>query len=672
MNELLSGDKVDLQVLIDAVDVTNKIDLNQDPITITSAINDELDTLDLTVHEGDGLAILGWKEVLIKDGSNAIFGGYHLTKDQKEAVNRTKNNYQIGASDFGAYLDKVFYQGEFDNLSDEAIIAAVFAASPELASFDATSFVSTVRTISRVVFNLVSVKDVINWLADQSGANWYLDYDKKLHYFGNVEYPSPFNITADPTDTANAVVKNVVVSGNASSVVNVIELLGGMSLSNNSTYEFTQGLISVDLYMNQKFKPWDTASKIVVRRNDGGPTTNLIVNPSFETNITDGWTQVQAGSGAVWTQDATKYASGAKSLKITAGTARAKVYSANISLAPGESLSAQAMAYTATLGMASLLICDTSSLATLAEQSNRKTSSWEKLTANYTNLTAATLTVRLELKNYATDSALATYFDAVQAEKLAWASAYCDGSLGTGYAWTGTANNSTSTRVNMPVWTTLTVKIGNSDTLSARNEVLYFESLGKLTQETNWPTMADAIEVDGRIETPVHVVVRNYASYAHYGKWFKSVINDSSIVDPIVARIRCATELAENAFETTAISYDVHRPGLRAGQTQTINLPARGINASYLIKRVTTTISLGGHVVSRVELGAVDATLVGLLLKLKAASSITTSSISSDQKLNRVLDFADKISFTDLGITVTGSTGPYLWGTANWGFSVWG
>jgi hypothetical protein len=38
------------------------------------------------------------------------------------------------------------------------------------------------------------------------------------------------------------------------------------------------------------------------------------------------------------------------------------------------------------------------------------------------------------------------YVDGVQLEALAYATTYADGTLGTGYAWTGTANNSTSTR----------------------------------------------------------------------------------------------------------------------------------------------------------------------------------------------------------------------------------
>jgi hypothetical protein len=44
------------------------------------------------------------------------------------------------------------------------------------------------------------------------------------------------------------------------------------------------------------------------------------------------------------------------------------------------------------------------------------------------------------------------YLDGVQVEKKAYATSYCDGSLGTGYAWTGSAHASASTRESTLVY----------------------------------------------------------------------------------------------------------------------------------------------------------------------------------------------------------------------------
>jgi len=671
----VSGDVIDFSVKLDGIEITNAINLDQGPITISDALNDEVDTLDLTLKEADSIDPHSWQEIEVIDNDNPtkpLFGGFVLMPKQSEsAANRALNDYDVSASDYAIYLGKVYIQQRFSEVTDKEIIA-VLGGLAGLEEYDFESCVVAVRQYPSATFNLRSVKDVISWLAEQGGANWYVDASKCLHYFAQAEADAPFGITQDPLDTDNALCENLEINLDGSGVINEVELIGGNSLSGDRTDQFTPTIISTDLWLNKKYQAQSGESKIGVRRNDGGPTTNLLVNPSFEVNITDGWTQYQAGSGAAWAQDSAKYNQGAKSVKITAGTALSMLRSATITLAPGEPLSAQVMAYTDTLAMASLVIYDATNLVVLAETQNRKTNSWERLTATYVNSGAGSMSVRVELRNNGIDSAQVVYFDAAQAEKLTWPSAYCDGSLGTGYSWSGTANNSTSARVNLAVWRTLTVKTGNSDELEGRDEVLYYESEGRLSQETNWPLLANAVEVDGRIETPVHVTAKNFASYAHYGRWFKEVISDSSIIDPIVARIRCATELAQYAFETTAISFDVRRPGLRSGQTQHLKLPTRGLDGDYLIKRVTTTINSGGHLAAHIELGAVDSGLVGLLIALKNRTEITDSEILSDEILNRVLDFTDDFTIKDSGATVGESQGPYLYGEALYGYSTYG
>jgi hypothetical protein len=664
-------DTIILHVVLNGVDVTDHIDLNETEISITSALNQELDTLSLTLKNGDVLDIKDWQEIKVLDDTAAIFGGYVITHDGVVDTDKTKNAYETGASDYAAYLKKAQpIQHEFLNKTDKEIIEWVFANSSDLSEFDGSTFVTAIQTIPRVVFNREYPWDILDWLAEQSGGYWYVDYDKKVHYFGAIEFRAPFGVTNNPLDIANVLAENVTNNSDGSGVVNAVQVIGGNSLVDHSPYSFTRVGNSTEVYLNKRLKPQSGASKIVVRRNDGGATTNLLVNPSFEVNITDGWTQSQVGSGAAWAQDATKYNQGSKSLKITAGTGVAKVYSASITLAPGEALSVQAMSFVATLAMASIAIYDATNLVDLVETVSRKTSSWERLTATYINESSASLSVRVELRNKATDSSTVVNFDAAQAEKLSWPSAYCDGSLGTGYAWTGTANNSTSTRVNMPVWRTLTVKTGNSDELSSRDEVLYFESDAKLVQETYWPTLSDAIEVDGQEEIPVRATVRNYASHAYFGKWFWLIINESSIVDVEVARMRAATELAKNAYSAQVCAFDVRKPGLRSGQTIRVYLPQRNLDGDYLIQSVQTTISVGGHIVSKVSIGAADPGLVLMLLKLKKASKIVD--LDSDELIDQVLDFSDDLTISDEQVVITHSQGPYLYDVAKWDYAKYG
>jgi hypothetical protein len=455
-------------------------------------------------------------------------------------------------------------------------------------------------------------------------------------------------------------------------VVNLIEVIGGNYLSADRTDVFSaSGFTNSIRLLNRMSSPVD-GTGIVVRRNDGGATINLAVNPSFEANITSGWTQFQSGSGAAWSRQAVGGYSGSYVLKIVAGTALAGLKTANVSLAAGASITASCLVKCGTIGKAGVRIYNDTAGAVAAYDLNRQADTIERVSATYTNTGAAAINVNLQLYNEGNDSTLEAFFDAVQFEKKSWPTAYCDGSLGDGYAWTGTANNSTSTREDMPVWTTLDVRTGYIDELETLDEVLYFYAEGRLEQLKFWPGIAEAIEVDGRYEIPMRTRVRNQASHDYYGKWLEGIISAPDIVDKTIGQMRGKLELLKNAYANPAITYTVLEPGLRAGQTQGVTLTSMDVDGNYLIQRAKTTIGVAGFVSVEVELGAVDQNLVGLLLQLKRAS-VPVIEWDENEVLDELLDTAEDALMTEGTPAASDHTGDYEWDDGcTWGFAKWG
>lgn len=668
--------QISLLITINGVDVTDYVNLFKFRPQILSALDEELDTMTLTLENADGINPVEWQEIIVYDSSTRIFGGYVITVTQSAGSDPGLNNYVLGCSDYGILFNKIYYKGEFEAHTDAAIIADIFASTTEISGFDATTHVNPILTFPRARFSQKTVREILDWICQQTGGHWYMDYDKSLHYFGSEEYVAPFDVTDDPLDSSKKLVQNVSRTLNGAGVVNQVDVVGGSKISDDVTEYFTPTGGDKNLYLTKRYKPAATLTKIRVRRNDGGPTTNLIVNPSFEVNITDGWSQGQGGSGGAWFRDANNGAYGNYVLKITAGTNYVLLStSGTISISPGESLSISALAWCTMIGKASLEIKNSSTYTTYVSASNTLSETWERIGATYKNNGTAAITVRVYLMNYADNYPTATpvYFDGIQAEKKSWPTDYCDGSRGTGYAWTGTANNSTSTRIDMPIWTTLTVKTGNVDTLVSSKDVLYYESTSRLEMLQNFPGLTNAIEVFGRYSLPMRVRMTNQASYDHYGKWLQLVVNAPEIVDKAVGVMRAKAELAANAFANIAISYSTRESGLRAGQTQYIRLPARHLDARYLIQRVATTIGIGGVPNNQVDLGAVDQSLVGFLLELKRASQAEIEWNENEiEVLDEVVDVTESITVTDAAPTVSESTGPYNWDAFNWDYGVWG
>lgn len=193
-------------------------------------------------------------------------------------------------------------------------------------------------------------------------------------------------------------------------------------------------------------------------RYDGGlwleeATTNYITNPSIETGITDWGTSV---GGVIRSQDTTGAVVGTKSLKVINDGANASQGVQYIGGSPPASVqndkwSMQAYlrgasgAESAFLGV-SQRNAGGSGIGDVVGAPHALTTvpTLYKDTIVVSGATTASIRPKIVGPNSLTSE---TFFaDSIQIEKKGYHTSYCDGSLGAGYAWTGTAHASTSTR----------------------------------------------------------------------------------------------------------------------------------------------------------------------------------------------------------------------------------
>jgi hypothetical protein len=184
-------------------------------------------------------------------------------------------------------------------------------------------------------------------------------------------------------------------------------------------------------------------------------TTNLCPNPSFEVNVTDFWSTAMRCTKTRVTTDQVygtacieivcntngesyvRSVTGASGIPVTAETQYA--ISGTIKVEPGSAQSAgfRVLWYNA----AGTFISVTYAIDLVAPGRG-----WTKASAVVTSpALAAFATLELYQGTVCVSGDIA-WFDGIQLEQKAYATSYCDGSLGYGYAWTGTAHNSTSTR----------------------------------------------------------------------------------------------------------------------------------------------------------------------------------------------------------------------------------
>ena len=164
--------------------------------------------------------------------------------------------------------------------------------------------------------------------------------------------------------------------------------------------------------------------------------TNLVKDPSFEFGtLSTYW--ANWGSPPTRELSTTRSVKGVTSLRLITNATNQGV-SQSLTLANGTTYTATVYVYCVS-GSAVLMIYNgTDFYANVST----KVGQWQRL--KMTVVAGATNT--LYLGRSASGSAGEYFFDCVQVEASSFATSYLDGSLGTGYAWTGTPHASTSTR----------------------------------------------------------------------------------------------------------------------------------------------------------------------------------------------------------------------------------
>lgn len=211
--------------------------------------------------------------------------------------------------------------------------------------------------------------------------------------------------------------------------------------SNGSTYCITGTRNKVSLTINSETNSSVEGSCPGHGRNGVPPITNLVTNPSFETDLT-GWTGTRTGTDSISRSQDVAH-SGSWSVKLTSGAPRDWYLEGYVNNLPKGTWTVNAYIYLTstnpTLNNRESLCCNPGGPA-IASYDRTKLNQWQRVSSTY-NFTYATssLRMRFNAQSYAT-----LYVDSVMVTQGSTVYPYADGTNPI-WIWNGTAHNSTST-----------------------------------------------------------------------------------------------------------------------------------------------------------------------------------------------------------------------------------
>lgn len=212
-----------LQILIGGNDITKYVDLST--IKITSNIATSKDTGEFTVIIPNNVIQrpLGGQEVVILNGSIREFAGV-VINPKETALAAGIMQYDTNCKDYTYWFDKRVVTDTYDNMDISAIVKAI--VSNYTTGFTTNNVQITNAPLTEIKFDHVAPSQAIQKLADSIGWQWWIDYNKDLHFGPVMSEPSPLpnNTLLPDTDTQNY--SDLEIDEDVSQVRNQVYLTG--------------------------------------------------------------------------------------------------------------------------------------------------------------------------------------------------------------------------------------------------------------------------------------------------------------------------------------------------------------------------------------------------------------------------------------------------------------
>lgn len=183
-------------ITINAVDRT--ADVIARSVSITDVINDKQNICSFRLADLslNGIPNTGEEITIVDAESTKVFGGYITRVSVDSKANTGAVIASIECIDYVWLLDRNLAHVTYEDMTDAQIINALVNTYCPGFGITTTNVVSGV-TIDQISFNYIQISQALRQICDLTGRNWYIDYDKDIHYFALTAENAPFNISDD-------------------------------------------------------------------------------------------------------------------------------------------------------------------------------------------------------------------------------------------------------------------------------------------------------------------------------------------------------------------------------------------------------------------------------------------------------------------------------------------
>lgn len=131
-------------------------------------------------------------EVIITNDGTRIFGGHIMQMDETFSVLNSVD-YRVKCIDYTKHIDQRLVVDTYENMTVQAIVTAI--RNTYMPSDVDVSNVTVTTLIPYIAFNYEYPSDCLRQLAELSGADWRIDYNKNLYFQEQATDAAPFSLS---------------------------------------------------------------------------------------------------------------------------------------------------------------------------------------------------------------------------------------------------------------------------------------------------------------------------------------------------------------------------------------------------------------------------------------------------------------------------------------------
>lgn len=219
--------------------------LLRDSLYVKTAIGNKGDVASFVIRdESDSFTPADWDEVVIDVDGSDIFGGY-ITSRSAAGVGPGSNkvaHWNIECRSWDALLDSVIVARSYVDIADTDILYDLFDTYLQVEGFDVTTDIVSVDEDVDITFENVTMRKVLDLLAETVGAKWHIGPNKSLYWYAPSEPDdAAFDIDVvapDEINTYDVLAGSLSVSTDAGVIINRARIFGGEELTDKVTDTF--------------------------------------------------------------------------------------------------------------------------------------------------------------------------------------------------------------------------------------------------------------------------------------------------------------------------------------------------------------------------------------------------------------------------------------------------